>query len=133
MGLAGRLDNAAGVLGELQRIYREARRGELKPYVAGRLTAILKETRAAIETADLERRLMALELRVGVRKKPTAQRVQRVEDKLGANDYQPLAVEVDRTIGYEDYAEAQRRSGTFLDSLGRPVIKIVLCGADADL
>jgi hypothetical protein len=36
--------------------------------VAGRLTAILKEARAAIETADLERRLTALELRVGVRK-----------------------------------------------------------------
>jgi hypothetical protein len=63
-----RLDNAAGILAELQRIYREARRGELEPYVAGRLTAILREARAAIETADLERRLTALELRVGVRK-----------------------------------------------------------------
>src|SRR5262249_61174219 len=51
-----RLDDAAGILAELQRIYREARRGELEPYVAGRLTAILKEARATIETADLERR-----------------------------------------------------------------------------
>jgi hypothetical protein len=31
------------------------------------------------------------------------------------------------------YAEAARRSGTFLDNRGRPVVKIVLCGADADL
>jgi hypothetical protein len=51
--------------------------------------------------------------------KPSEQRVQRVDDKLGANDYQPLVVEVDRTIGYEDYAEAQRRSSTFLASRGR--------------
>jgi len=31
------------VLAELQRIYREVRRGEIEPYVAGRLAAILKE------------------------------------------------------------------------------------------
>jgi hypothetical protein len=36
--------------------------------VAGRLTAILKEARATIETADLERRVRALEVRLGVRK-----------------------------------------------------------------
>jgi hypothetical protein len=62
------LDSAAGVLAELQRIYREARRGELEPYVAGRLTAILKEARATIETADLEKRMQPIELRLGMRK-----------------------------------------------------------------
>ena len=62
-----RLDSAAGVLSELQRIYRDARRGEIEPSLAGRLTAILKEARAAIEIADLAKRLEALELRVGLR------------------------------------------------------------------
>jgi len=57
------------VLSELQRVYRELRRGELEPSLAGRLAGILKEARATIETADLERRLTALELRVGVRSK----------------------------------------------------------------
>jgi hypothetical protein len=56
---------------------------------------------------------------------PTEQRVQRLEDKLRADDYQPLVVEVDPTIGDEDYVEARRPSGTFLDSRGRPVIKLV--------
>jgi hypothetical protein len=119
---------------ELQRIYREARRGELEPYVAGRLTAILKEAPgdprdrgpgAAVDSARTQGGSEEM--------KPSEQRVQRVEDKLGADDYQPLVLEVDRTIEHEDYAEAQRRSGTSLDSPGRPVVKIVLCGADADL
>jgi hypothetical protein len=52
----------------LQRIYREAQRGELEPYVAGRLTAILKEARATIETADLEKRMRTIEPRLGIRK-----------------------------------------------------------------
>ncbi len=42
-------------------------------------------------------------------------------------------VEVDRTICYEDYAEAARRSGTYLDHRGRPVIFMVMCGCDGDL
>ena len=47
--------------------------------------------------------------------------------------YQPVVVVIDRTIGHEDYQEAARRSGTFLDERGRPVIKIVMCGRDGDL
>jgi hypothetical protein len=47
---------------------RPPRRGELEPYVAGRLTAILKEARATIETADLEKRMQPIELRLGMRK-----------------------------------------------------------------
>jgi len=46
----------------------QARRGELELYVAGRLAAILKEARATIETADLEKRMRAIELRLGIRK-----------------------------------------------------------------
>jgi len=65
--------------------------------------------------------------------KPTEQRVQRREDKLGADDYQPVVVEVDRTFGHEDYPEAARRSGVISDERGRPIIKLVYCGADGDL
>jgi hypothetical protein len=64
------------------------------------------------KTADLERRLTALELGWSEEMKPTKQRVQRVEDKLGADDYQPLVVEVDRTIGHEDYAPRPRGGPT---------------------
>jgi hypothetical protein len=44
--------------------------------------------------------------------KPTEQRVQRVEDKLRADDYQPLVVEVDRDRGrglYRGTAAVRRR------------------------
>jgi len=56
------------VLAELQRIYREVRRGEIEPYVAGRLAAILKEARTTLEVGDLAKRLEAVEVRLGVRK-----------------------------------------------------------------
>ena len=65
-----RLDNAAGVLSELQRIYRELRLGKLEPYVAGRLAAILKETRATIEVSTFETRLAALEARFAAGERP---------------------------------------------------------------
>ena len=62
----------------------------------------------------------------------TERRLQSLESKVDGG-HQPVVVEVDRTIGYEDYAEAQRRSGTYLDHRGRPMIRIVMCGLDGDL
>ena len=57
----------------------------------------------------------------------TGQRVQRVEDKLEVDRYQPIVVEVDPTISRE---EAWARPGTVVDS-GRQVIKMVIGGDDA--
>jgi biopolymer transport protein ExbD len=41
--------------------------------------------------------------------KLTEQAVRRVEQEFAVDDYQPVVVEIDRTIGYKDYQEAQRR------------------------
>ncbi len=57
----GRLDSVGGVVTELGRIYRQARRGELDVGDATRLAYILREIRCASEASDIEKRLEALE------------------------------------------------------------------------
>lgn len=56
-----RLRTVGEVVAELGRIYRAARRGEISPADGCRLTMMLREIRAALESADLERRVEALE------------------------------------------------------------------------
>ncbi len=57
----GRLDSVGGVVTELGRIYRQARKGELDVGDATRLAMILREFRCALEVSEIERRLDALE------------------------------------------------------------------------
>ena len=57
----GPVDTVGGVVTELGRIYREARRSELDMAEAKGLTYILRELRCALEAGDIERRLDALE------------------------------------------------------------------------
>ncbi len=57
----GRLNTVGGVVGELGKVYREARRGELDVGDATRLAMILREIRGALESAEIEKRLDALE------------------------------------------------------------------------
>jgi len=57
----GRLDTIGGVVTELGRVYREARRGELDVGDATRLAYILREIRCALELSEFEKRLEALE------------------------------------------------------------------------
>ena len=57
----GRLDTIGGVVVELGRIYRQARRGELDVGDASRLATILREIRSALEASDIERRIEELE------------------------------------------------------------------------
>ena len=57
----GRLDSVGGVVTELGRIYRQARRGELDVGDATRLAMVLREIRCALEVSDFEARLLTLE------------------------------------------------------------------------
>ena len=57
----GKLHSLGGVLKELGRVYREARRGELDDQTAVRLASILREMRACLEASAIEGRLRALE------------------------------------------------------------------------
>ncbi len=57
----GALDTVGGVVTELGRIYRLARRSELDMADAKALTYVLREIRCALEASDIERRLEALE------------------------------------------------------------------------
>ena len=57
----GPLNTVGGVVTELGRIYRLARRSELDMAEAKGLTYILREIRCALEASDIERRLEALE------------------------------------------------------------------------
>ena len=57
----GPLNTVGGVVTELGRIYRLARRSELDMADAKGLTYILREIRCALEASDIERRLEALE------------------------------------------------------------------------
>ena len=57
----GPLNSVGGVLNELARVYREARRGQLDLSDATRLAMILREIRSALESGDIERRIDALE------------------------------------------------------------------------
>ncbi len=59
----GRLDSVGGVVTELGRIYRQARRGDLDVGDATRLAMILREIRGAVEVGDMEARLLAVEAR----------------------------------------------------------------------
>ena len=57
----GRLDTVGGIVTELGRVYRQARRGELDLGDATRLAYVLREIRCALEASDIERRIEALE------------------------------------------------------------------------
>ena len=57
----GRLDSVGGVVTELGRVYRQARRGELDVGDATRLAMILREVRSSLESGDIERRIEELE------------------------------------------------------------------------
>ena len=57
----GPLNTVGGVVTELGRIYRLARRSELDMADAKALTYVLREIRCALEASDIERRLDALE------------------------------------------------------------------------
>ena len=57
----GRLDTVGGVVTELGRVYRQARRGELDVGDATRLAMVLREIRCALEVSDIEKRFEALE------------------------------------------------------------------------
>ncbi len=59
----GRLDTVGGVVTELGRIYRQARKGELDVGDGTRLAMILREIRCALEVSDFEARLLAVERR----------------------------------------------------------------------
>lgn len=57
----GRIDSVGGVVKELGRVYRQARRGEIDVGDGTRLAMILREIRCALEIGELERRLQILE------------------------------------------------------------------------
>lgn len=57
----GRLDSVGGVVREMAKVYREARRGELKTEEGTRLIYMLREIRGALEGSELERRVAELE------------------------------------------------------------------------
>ena len=57
----GQLASIGGVVSELAKVYREARRGELEVGDATRLAMILREIRCALESSDVERRITELE------------------------------------------------------------------------
>lgn len=63
----GRLDSIGGVMTELTRLYKTARRAEVDSLVASRLASILGELRRCLETSDLEKRLAELEAALGER------------------------------------------------------------------
>ena len=57
----GPLNTVGGVVTELGRVYREARRGEMDVGDATRLAMILREIRCALEASEIEKRLGDLE------------------------------------------------------------------------
>ena len=57
----GRLDTVGGVVVELGRVYRLARRNEMDITEAKGLAFVLREIRCALEASDIERRIEALE------------------------------------------------------------------------
>ncbi len=57
----GPLDTVGGVVVELGRVYRLARRNEMEMTDAKALTYVLREIRCALEASDIERRIEALE------------------------------------------------------------------------
>ena len=59
----GKLDTVGGVVAEMGKLYREARRGDLDTLDATRLCSVLAEMRRALEFGELERRVLELEAR----------------------------------------------------------------------
>ena len=57
----GHLNTVGGVVAELGKVYRHARRGEVDMAEAKALTYVLRELRGALEAGDIERRLEELE------------------------------------------------------------------------
>ena len=57
----GHLDSVGGVVTELGRIYRLARRHEMDMTEVKGLTYVLREIRCALEASDIEQRIAALE------------------------------------------------------------------------
>ncbi|MDA0652758.1 MAG: hypothetical protein O3C49_05710 [Proteobacteria bacterium] len=57
----GNLDRLSGVLAEMGKLYRCARREEIDTLDASRLVSMLAEMRRVLEVADIEPRLRALE------------------------------------------------------------------------
>ena len=57
----GPLDTVGGVVVELGRVYRLARRNEMDITEAKGLAFVLREIRCALEASDIERRIEALE------------------------------------------------------------------------
>lgn len=57
----GPLNTVGGVVTELGRVYRKARRGVMDMSEAKSLTYVLRELRCALEAGDVERRLDELE------------------------------------------------------------------------
>ena len=64
------MDRVRGVITELGRLYREARRGEIDAHQATRLASILTGLRSALEAVEFERRLDALETRFAAGERP---------------------------------------------------------------
>jgi hypothetical protein len=61
----GRMDTASGVLREMTKVYRDARRGKLPLADACRYTYILQAIGKLFETTELEKRMQAIEARNG--------------------------------------------------------------------
>ena len=61
----GHLDTLGGVVAELAKVYRHARRGEMDMTEAKSLTYVLRELRSCLEAGDIERRLDQLEEAAG--------------------------------------------------------------------
>ena len=61
----GHLVSVGGVVTELGRVYRQARRGEMDMAEAKSLVYCLRELRCALEAGDIERRLEELEEAAG--------------------------------------------------------------------
>ncbi len=57
----GPLNTVGGVVTELGKIYREARRGQLDVGDATRLAMVLREIRQALEVSEFEARLLVVE------------------------------------------------------------------------
>ena len=61
----GHLNTVGGVVAELGKVYRHARRGEVDMAEAKALVYCLRELRCALEASDVERRLEELEEAAG--------------------------------------------------------------------
>ena len=64
----GHLDSVGGVVTELARVYRQARRGQMEMSEAKGLTYVLRELRCGLETEQFAERLDALEATLEARR-----------------------------------------------------------------